>query len=148
LQASGFDVVIRSTSAQTSTAYNETIDRLYTGFLRMVKTAPVTNGTGVGGASDPVPGAVIEYTMVYTNISSTGGTGNAQLTVSNLVITENGSAGSNNWGTTTTHVAGSASDTQSGIITGDAALSTVLTDTVATLGPQATGTFKFRRVIK
>jgi hypothetical protein len=148
LQASGFDVVVRSTSAQTPAAYNETIDRLYTGFLRMVKTAPVTNGTGVGGASDPVPGAVIEYTMVYTNISSTGGTGNGQLTVSNLVITENGTAGSNNWGTTTTHVAGSASDTQGGTIAGDVALSSILTDTVTTLAPQATGTFKFRRVIK
>ena len=148
LQASGFDVVVRSTSTQTPAAYNETIDRLYTGFLRMVKTAPVTNGTGVGGANDPVPGAVIEYTMVYTNISSTGGTGNSQLTVSNLVITENGSTGSNNWGTTTTHVAGSASDTLGGTITGDVALSSVLTDTVTTLAPQATGTFKFQRVIK
>ena len=114
----------------------------------MVKTAPVTNGTGVGGANDPVPGAVIEYTMVYTNISSTGGTGNGQLTVSNLVITENGSTGSNNWGTTTTHVPGSASDTLGGTITGDVALSSVLTDTVTTLAPQATGTFKFQRVIK
>lgn len=147
LQAGGFNVVIRSTSTLTPSAYNETIDRLYTGFLHMVKTAPVTNGTGVGGATDPVPGAVIEYTMVYTNISSTGGTGNSILTVSNLVITENGGAGSNNWGTTTTHVAGSASDTLGGTITGDVALSTVLTDTVTTLAPQATGTFKFRRVI-
>jgi hypothetical protein len=148
LQAGGFDVVIRSTSTLTPSAYNETIDRLYTGFLRMVKTAPVTNGTGVGGATDPVPGAEIEYTIVYTNISSTGGTGNLQLTVTNLVITENGSAGSNNWGTTTNHVASSASDTLGGTITGDVALSTVLTDTVATLAPGATGTFKFRRVIK
>jgi hypothetical protein len=147
LQASGFDVVIRSTSTLTSSAYNETIDRLYTGFLRMVKTAPVTNGTGVGGATDPVPGAVIEYTIVYTNISSTGGTGNLQLTVTNLVITENGSAGTNNWGTTTDHVTGSASDTLGGTITGNTAPSSVLTDTITSLAPQATGTFKFRRVI-
>ena len=148
LQAGGFDVVIRSTSTLTPAAYNETINRLYTGFLRMVKTAPVTNGTGVGGATDPVPGAVIEYTVVYTNISSSGGTGNSVLTVSNLVITENGTAGSNNWGTTTSHVASSASDTLGGTITGDVALSTLLTDTVATLAPGATGTFKFSRVIK
>ena len=147
LQPGGFDSVIRSTSTQTPAAYNETIDRLYTGFLRMIKTAPVTNGTGVGGATDPVPGAVIEYTIVYSNISSTGGTGNSVLTVSNLVITENGSTESNNWATTTTHVAGSASDTLGGTITGDTGGSGVLTDTVATLAPQAAGTFKFRRVI-
>ena len=148
LQAGGFDTVVRSTSTQTPAAYNETIDRLYTGFLRMDKTAPVTNGTGVGGATDPVPGAVIEYTIVYSNISSTGGTGNSILTVSNLVITENGSVGTNNWGTTTTHVASSASDTLGGTITGDAALSTVLTDTVTSLAPGQSGVFKFRRVIK
>lgn len=148
LQAGGFAATIRSTPTLTPAAYNETIDRLYTGFLRMVKTAPVTNGTGVGGANDPVPGAVIEYTIVYTNISSTGGTGNSQLTVTNLVITENGSTGSNNWGATTTHVAGSASDTLLGTIVGDSALSSLLTVSIPTLGPQATGTFKFRRVIR
>ncbi len=148
LEESGFDVIVRSTPQLTPAAYNETIDRLYTGFLRMDKTAPVTNGTGVGGASDPVPGAVIEYTVVYRNLSSTGGTGNSPLTVTNLVITEDGTAGPNNWATHTIHVTGSANDSGSGVIGGDTDLSSVLTDTIATLAPQATGTFKFRRVIK
>jgi hypothetical protein len=146
LEENGFAVVVRSTSTLTEDAYNETIDRLYTGFLRMDKTALVDNATGVGGSTDPVPGAEIEYTIVYRNLSSTGGTGNIQLTVSNLVITENGNIEPNNWGTTTDQVVDSASDPD-GTITGDSVGSDLLTDTVPSLAPQASGTFKFRRVI-
>ena len=148
LQTNGFDVVIRSTSVRTPTAYNETIDRFYTGILRMDKTAIVTNGTGVGGATDAVPGAVIEYTITYRNLASSGGTGNQTLTISNLVITENGAVAPNNWASSTDQVVGSASDTQSGTIVGDAANSTLLTDSVPTLAPQTTGLFKFKRVIR
>ena len=147
LQAGGFPVVVRSTSTLTPAASNDTIDRLYTGFLRMDKTQLVTNGTGVGGLTDPVPGAVIEYTIVYSNISSAGGTGSSILTVANLVITENGNVAPNNWGTTTTQVVGSSSDA-GGTIAGDSAGSAVLTDTIVSLAPQVSGTFKFRRVIR
>lgn len=147
LQAGGFPVVIRATSTQTPTAYNETIDRLYTGVFLMNKTATVINNTGVGGAGEAVPGAEIEYTISYSNISSTGGTGNSQMTISNIVITENGNVAPNNWGGTTTQVVGSASDTAGGTITGDTAGSSVLTDTVPSLAPQASGVFKFRRRI-
>jgi hypothetical protein len=143
-----FQTVIRATSANTAANSNDTIDRLYTGFLQLTKTATVINGTGVGGATDAVPGAVIEYSITYTNISSSGGTNNATLTVSSLVITENGNNAPNNWGTTTDQVVGSASDTLGGTITGDAAASTVLTDSVATLAPGQSGIFKFRRTIK
>ncbi|HEX8650113.1 MAG TPA: hypothetical protein VF708_04675 [Pyrinomonadaceae bacterium] len=143
-----FQTVIRATSANTAANSNDTIDRLYTGFLQLTKTALVINGTGVGGATDAVPGAVIEYSITYTNISSSGGTNNATLTVSSLVITENGNNAPNNWGTTTDQVVGSASDTLGGTITGDAAASTVLTDSVATLAPGQSGIFKFRRTIK
>ena len=143
-----FNTVIRATSANTAANSNDTIDRLYTGFLRLQKTATVINGTGIGNATDPVPGAVIEYTIVYTNISSSGGTNNATLTVSSLTITENGNTAPNNWGSTTDQVVGSASDTLGGTITGDAAASTVLTDAVATVTPGQSGTFKFRRTIK
>lgn len=148
LAENGFPVVIRSTSTLTPSAYNETIDRLYTGFLRMDKSFVVINGTGVGGATDAVPGAVIEYTITYRNLATTGGTDNSTLTVSNLVITEDGAVAPNNWATYTNQVVGSASDTNGGTITGDAANSTVLTDTVPSVAPQVTGTFKFRRVIK
>lgn len=148
LAAGGFPIVVRTTSTLTPGAFNETIDRLYTGFLRMDKTAVVINGTGVGAATDAVPGAEIEYTITYSNISSAGGTGNAMLNVSNLVVDENGSAAPNNWGATTTQKVGSASDTRGGGVTGDAAGSVRLTDTVPSVAPQQTETFKFRRVIR
>ncbi len=147
LQAGGFPVVIRATSTATPTAFNETIDRFYTGVFRMVKTATVINGTGVGSPTAAVPGADIEYTISYSNISSTGGTGNSGITISNIVITEDGSAAPNNWGTTTTHVASPApSDSQSGTIVLSNS-NTKLVDTVPTLAPQASGTFVFRRRI-
>jgi hypothetical protein len=152
----GFETVIRATSANTSTNSNDTIDRLYTGFLRLDKTFTVTNGTGVGGATDAVPGAVIEYTITYTNISSSGGTNNVTLTASSIVITEDGTPSAtnpNNWGSTTNQVVGSASDTRDGNtttagITGDAAGSTLLTDTIPSLAPGKFGVFKFSRTIK
>jgi hypothetical protein len=104
----------------------------------------------VGAATDAVPGADITYTITYTNImtSAAVGTGNSTLAATNLVITENGSTGSNNWGTTTTQIVGSATDSNSGTITGDAAASTVLTDTVASVAAGSNGTFVFKRKIK
>lgn len=147
LQENGFPVVIRSTSTVTPTAYNETIDRFYTGFLRMDKTSQIFNNTGVGGANDPVPGAEIEYTITYRNLATSGGTNNSTLSVSNLVITENGSVAPNNWAASTTQVVGSGVDSTGGAITGDSTGSTLLTDTVTTVAPGSTGTFKFRRRI-
>lgn len=148
LAENGFAAVIRSTSTLTPANFNETIDRLYTGFLRMEKSFVVINGTGIGGATDAVPGADIEYSILYRNLASTGGTDSSTLTVSNLAITEDGNVLPNNWGTTTTHVASPApSDTRGGTIVlsnGD----TKLVDTVPTLAPQQSGTFKFRRRIR
>lgn len=147
LQNGGFPTVIRATSSLTTTAFNETIDRFYTGAFLMTKSANIINATGVGAATDAVPGADIEWVIAYSNITSSGGTGNSLLTLSNIVITENGATAPNNWASTTTQVVGSASDTNSGAITGDSAGSNVLTDTVTTLAPQGTGTFRFRRRI-
>lgn len=146
----GYDTVIRATSGNTNTSSNDTIDRVYTGFLQLTKTATVSNATGVGAATDPVPGAVITYSIVYKNIAATpaaGGSGNVTLTASNIVITENGSTGTNNWAATTNQVVGSASD-PNGTLTGDTAGSTVLSDTIASLSAQQQGTFTFKRQIK
>lgn len=143
----GYDTVIRATSGNTPASTNDTIDRVYTGFLRLDKTSSVSNTTGVGGATDPVPGAVITYTITYTNVSSSGGTNNVTLTATNIVITEDGAALPNNWATFTDHVVG-ATDSLGGAITGDAVGSNLLTDTVASLGPGQSGVFTFRRQIK
>jgi hypothetical protein len=145
----GFDTVVQAASGVTPANTNRTIDRLYTGFIRLDKTYTITNSTGVGGATDAVPGAVITYTITYTNIASTGGTNNSTLTASNLVITEDGGAAPNNWATYTDHVVNQATDSRGGTITGDsAATSTVLTDTLSTLSAGQSGTFTFKRQIK
>jgi hypothetical protein len=143
----GYDTVIRATSANTNTSTNDTIDRVYTGFVRLVKTAVVANGTGVGGPTDSVPGAVITYAITYTNVSSSGGTGNVTLTATNVVITENGASLPNNWATFTDHVVG-ATDTLGGVIVGDVAASNLLTDTIASLPAGTSGVFSFLRQIK
>ena len=149
----GFSAVLQAASAVTPGSTNRTIDRLFTGFVRLLKSATVTNGTGVGGATDPVPGAQIEFVVAYTNVMTAvaAGSGNSSMTASNIVITENGAAGTNNWATYTTQVVGSAVDANStgaaGTITGDTAGSNVLTDTIASLPAGGSGTFRFRRVI-
>lgn len=141
----GFDTVIRATSAATPAASNRTIDRLYTGFVRLVKSHTVSNSTGVGGATDPVPGAVITYSIAYENISTSNGDANCvKLTAQNLVITEDGLAAPNNWGTFTTHT-GTASDTGSGVVV--VVNATTYTDTVASLGPGVSAVFSFQRSI-
>jgi hypothetical protein len=145
----GYDVVIQAASGITPANTNRTIDRYYTGFISLVKTYTITNSTGVGGATDAVPGAVITYTITYSNIASTGGTNCSTLNASNLVITEDGSAAPNNWGANTTHVINQATDSRGGNITGDTVVtSTVLTDTIATLLAGQSGTFTFKRQIK
>ncbi|MBD0371830.1 MAG: hypothetical protein ICV60_13400 [Pyrinomonadaceae bacterium] len=146
----GYDVVVQAASGITPANTNRTIDRYYTGFIRLDKTYTVTNSnSALGGPNDAVPGAVITYTITYTNIASTGGTNSSTLTANNLVITEDGTAAPNNWGTYTNHVVNQATDSQGGTITGDsAATSTVLTDTILTLSAGQSGTFTFKRQIK
>ena len=145
----GFDVEIQAASGITPANTNRTIDRYYTGFIRLVKTYTISNTTGVGAATDAVPGAVITYSITYTNIASTGGTNNSTLTANNLVITEDGNAAPNNWATYTDHVINQATDSQGGNITGDTlTTSTVLTDTILSLPAGQFGTFTFKRLIK
>lgn len=141
----GFDTVIRATSGVTPAASNRTIDRLYTGFVRLVKSHTVSNSTGVGGATDAVPGAVITYSIAYDNISTSNGDASCvKLTAQNLVITEDGLAAPNNWGTYTTHT-GTASDTGVGVVV--VVNATKYTDTIAILAPGASAVFSFQRSI-
>jgi hypothetical protein len=163
---------------------NITIDRLYTNYLKLFKEARILekDGTtavaGIAGlfstaqptvsaaaieaalSTAAIPGRIIEYRITYTNISISGGTGSVTLPANNLVITENGSAGSNTWGLYTldpkypTPATGSAVD----------ALNTTIGIEVTTGGspinineyrykviavpPQGTGSFTFQRQIK
>jgi hypothetical protein len=140
-----YSTTVRATSTVTPAASNRTIDRAYTGFVQLTKTATVANGTGVGGATDAVPGAVITYDITYANISTSNGDANCvKLTASNLVITEDGLAAPNNWGSTTTN-SGSPSDSGSGVVATVSA--TLYTDTVASLAPGTSAVFTFKRLI-
>lgn len=140
-----FDTVIRATSTVTPAANNRTIDRSYTGFIQLTKSAVVSNGTGVGGLTDPVPGAVISYSITYMNISSSNGDANCvKLTASSLVITEDGLAAPNTWGTYTTG-SGTPADSGTGVVVTVSA--TNYTDTVASLAPGVSATFTFQRTI-
>lgn len=141
---SAFSTTIRATSGVTASASNRTIDRAYTGFVQLTKTVSVANGTGVGGATDAVPGAVITYQITYTNISSSDGDANCvKLTASTLVITEDGAAAPNNWATYTAN-SGSPTDPGGTPVIVNA---TTYTDTVASVAPGASGVFTFKRSI-
>ncbi|TAF07957.1 MAG: hypothetical protein EAZ77_07965 [Nostocales cyanobacterium] len=110
----------------TPDASNITIDRVYTGFLKLVKFSRILPGTGpaVGTGQDnfettpaaangfdpnpsvgdvlrtPQTGNIIEYEIRYKNISEdngANGSNNVLLQVSNLKITENGTLTNSNW---------------------------------------------------
>jgi len=89
---------------------NTSIDRVYVGFLRLLKESRLVPGVGPafpGGqevfsttAKTPAPGNRVEYQITYTNISSVpaSGSGSLGLNANNIVITENGTVLPNNWG--------------------------------------------------
>lgn len=158
----GYDAQLRAVSTNTPASNNITIDRTWTGFVRLVKQTPVQiiNGTGNGGPTDAVPGAVIVYQITYSNVTGGNGSGsnNVLLTATNIVISEIGDAGTNNWRNTTTQLLGppaanNPTDSNGGVITdgvtsGPVTVSTYfLRDTIPTLAPGASGTFTFRRTI-
>lgn len=117
-------------STVDTTTNNITIDRVYTGFLRLAKQARILNGDGtvITGYNSPffitpttadsnqfLPGRIIEYQITYTNISTnTTGTNNAVANASRVFITEDGALSPNNWaldndgigGIDTSHVGG------------------------------------------
>ncbi|MBW4616281.1 MAG: hypothetical protein KME21_24005 [Desmonostoc vinosum HA7617-LM4] len=111
------------------TVKNITIDRVYTGFLKLTKVSRVLQGTGpaVQGTDGtfsstlkkPAPGNIIEYQIQYKNISDPqAGSGNVILNADKVVITEDGTLTPNNWALDndangkidTSNVVGSAKD--------------------------------------
>ena len=102
------------------TTNNVTINRVYTGFMSLVKKARVLNANGdpltaftdvFAAAQAILPGEFIEYQIEYANISTPpAGSNNVTLSANNFVITEDGTAtggntaaGGNNWAGFTTH---------------------------------------------
>jgi len=93
---------------------NVKIDRVYTGFIEILKESRILKGSGPDvldgqeqfsqDTKTPGPGNLIEYRLSYNNISEAGGPGNVTLTAENLVISEDGTTydpienpGGNNW---------------------------------------------------
>ena len=150
--------------------FNIKMDRVYTGYLNLVKASQILDGTtgapvaGANGILDgnpktPAPGNIILYQITYSNISTpASGTGNVILNANNIVITEDGAAGTNNWATTTFNVANTAADATAGAVitffngatattTADVNVTRYL-DSIPTLAPGANGTFTFQRVVR
>ena len=157
LVLTGYDTVIRATSANSNTVHNDTIDRVYTGFIRLVKevSSITNNDLTKGGANDPVPGAIIEYKITYTNVSLNNGSNNGLLNATSVIVTDAGT-GANNWAANATYVAGSA--TSQLVLPaptpnyGNIATTGTPVDSVAVTLPGlqagASGTFIFRVTIK
>lgn len=109
----GFPVPIAATIDTTplvagDEVTNVTIDRVYTGYLRLRKESRILPGTGPAPATAdgtfspdakrPAPGNIIEYRITYTNITEAqSGTGNIVLNADRIVITEDGVNAINNW---------------------------------------------------
>jgi hypothetical protein len=167
--------LIYTPGEETSPA-NTTINRVYTGFIRLQKVSRILPGTGPAVLSGqetfnanpktPAPGNIIEYQITYTNISTpqAGTSTNAILNASNLVITENGTTGTNTWARDndnngvidTSNVPTTARDTGGGTIsyspTNDGQGTTAASDVtqyvdtvVGPIAPTATQTFTFQR---
>ncbi len=125
---------------------NITIDRVYTGYLRLDKESRILKGDGpdVLAGQDvfskdnkqPSEGNLIEYRITYRNISDAqAGDGNVTLDADNVVIEDDGTLGDNNWAKDndgdniidTSNVVGSAQDSDNGNIlffSGDPATTT------------------------
>ncbi len=147
---------------------NTTLDRLYTGYVSLLKEARILEADGTTQvapfsskqadlSSFARPGRIIEYRITYQNLSTSqtgSATGNKTLPATNLTITENGSVSPNNWFGVTQDptggtIPGSAIDVK-GVITGTSTNNDIeiYVDTITKLDPQNSGTFTFRRKIK
>jgi hypothetical protein len=144
---------------------NQTVDRVYTGYLKLTKEAQITDANGgiveaftAAPNKKAQPGQSIEYRITYKNISEVApvNSGSVTLNAQNIKVTEDGNAAPNNWAPITTHKGSSATDSNNGAITFDGGASNNSTPTVAVykdvvagpLAPQAIGTFSFTRIVK
>ena len=146
---------------------NTTIDRVYTGYLKLKKEARILSGTNGSEKQTwttdstllkvALPTDKIEYRISYENISSSApaGSSSVQLNARNVSINEDGAAAPNNWATTTTHLPGAVYKESNATVTytpvnSDADLSTTkyTYQVTSDLTPGQTGKFQFTRVVK
>lgn len=155
--------------ATTDTAYNFTNNRVYPGFINLVKAARIIDRNGTTQLEAftttptrrPEPGQFVEYQITYQNISeiqpATGG-GNVLLTGNGLVINEDGAALPNTWAGITTHrqntvaTGGTLQFHNGAVLLGstDPASGAAVTryvNTIPSLAPQVSGALTFRRIV-
>jgi hypothetical protein len=95
--------------AANDPVFNITIDRVYTGYIRLRKTSQIIRDNVAVTPLDETPkdvrpGDVIRYVVEYVNFSlPNAGSGNVPLNASNLVITDDAATPGNTWGTNTVH---------------------------------------------
>jgi hypothetical protein len=138
---------------------NQTIDRLYTGFIDLSKESRI-----LGTDKKPLnefskdnkatkSGQYIEYRIKFTNVSVAAieGSGSKPLSAKNFTITEDGTVLPNNWATLTTHDPSSA-NASIGLVTIVPPWNnpdvTKYVNTISVLAPGNTGTFGFIRKVK
>ena len=156
----------------TETVSNITIDRVYTGFMRLLKEVSVDGTNFFSSTTDLAslqlrPGDDLTYRITYENISEaapTGGGGNILLNANNFVIVENGdgtaNGTANNWASNTLHQNGTTRSkgtveyfnltTSLGTTDpADNAAVTIYRNAVGTVTPdEAPGTFQFIRQLQ
>lgn len=138
---------------------NQTIDRLYSGFIDLFKESrildpdkkPLTEFSKDNKATKS--GQYIEYRIKFTNVSVAAieGSGSKPLNAKNFTIIEDGTVLPNNWATLSNHEPGSV-NASSGLVTvsptGDKPTVTKYVNTISVLAPGNTGTFSFIRQVK
>jgi hypothetical protein len=113
-----------ATSAADGTVHNATHHELYSGFVVLTKSvAIVTNCSGAVPASGVCPGGTLTYTVDYRSLVTYPGTGNTEPAAAILitkpgllVLSDDGTLGTNNWATFTNGINANATDTTAGTI--------------------------------
>jgi hypothetical protein len=169
------NIIAGNTAKTPELNNNVTNDKVYLGFMELVKEARILSATGDVKedwtktlAQKALPGDVIEYRIKYKNISTpTQGSGNVVLNAGNFKILEDGGAAAvgtapaNNWAASTNHQPTTQFDrgtveyfsgvnsTNSLGTTDPAANSQVGTyrNDVSNVAPGASGEFIFRRQV-
>jgi hypothetical protein len=151
----------------TNELTNKTIDRVYTGFITVLKESRVLDTDNKKVISDfsaetksklAKPGQYIEYRLTFKNISPIvpAGSSSKGLSATNFTIIEDGFISPNNWAGLTENDPNSATvsvgtltfslSDKTNTTTVDRKV-TKYTHSIGTLAPQATGTFTFRRQV-
>jgi hypothetical protein len=146
---------------------NTTIDRVYTGYLKLKKEARILSGANGSLKQDwttdntllkiALPTDKIEYRISYQNISSDApaGSNSVELNARNVTINEDGAAAPNTWAATTTHLPGVVYKESNATVTytpvnsdADLTVSKYTYNVTSDLTPGQTGKFQFTRTVK